>query len=184
MLYGGLRETTEPGVQYIRDVIGGSNQLTPEQLAERDELRRRVENSSQVAGSALRGSGRSFVDAMRAVENDYTNKALGQNRDRADRAALSFLTPNFNAAGQQAAAHSTMGTQVGNALAGQGSNLANATTAGAQEQAQAGLANAGLWGSAIGDIASGIQGWQKDQSRPVKYDAPTTVDSDPYGLNR
>src|ERR1700754_3286000 len=124
--YGQIREQTEPGVNYLRNVIAAPQTLTPAQQAELANVQRRVENSSQVAGSALRGSGRSFVDAMREVENDFRLKAIDQNTRRADQASLEFARPNFTAQGNQATGHITMGREVGGALANQGSNLAGA----------------------------------------------------------
>lgn len=184
VLYGQTRDQTQPGVNYIRDIIGSPTSLTPEQLAAREDVRRFAVNSSQVGGSGLRGSGRSFVDAMRNVENDFNLKALKDNRDRADRAALEFVRPNFNAAGEMASAHATQGRVVGQALANQGSNLADASREGTYAGANANLANANNWGSAIGEIASGIKDWQKNEARPPVYKTPTAPDNDPYGLNR
>lgn len=172
-LYGGIREETQPGVNYVRNIIAAPADLTPEQIAARNDLRRRVENSANVAGSALRGSGRSFVDAMREVENDFNIKALGQNRARADQAALEFVRPNFNAAGDQASAHATMGREVGGALANQGANLAGATQNAAYNSANATTSNANNWGSAIGDIAGTIASQKKEEARPAKYNTST-----------
>lgn len=169
-LYGAVREQTQPGVNYVRDIIASPQTLTPAQNAELENLRRSVVDSSQVAGSALRGSGRSFVDAMRNVEGDFRLKALDQNRTRADQAALEFARPNFNAAGNQASAHATMGQQVGGALANQGANLGNAAANSGYNNANATTANAGNWGQAIKDIGSAVGSWQKDQTRPAKYD--------------
>ena len=163
VLYGQIREQTQPGVNYVRDIIGAPTSLTPAQRMALDDVRRQVVNNSQVAGSALRGSGRSFVDAMRSVENDFQLKALDQNRQRADQAALEFIRPNFNAAGSQAAAHATQGQQVGN-------NLANATLNSGYNSANATTANAGNWGSALKDIGSAIGASQKEQTRPSKYE--------------
>jgi hypothetical protein len=184
VLYGGIREQTQPGVNYVRNIIAAPQTLTPAQQAELENVQRSVVNSSQVAGSALRGSGQSFVDAMRNVGNDFRLKALDQNQRRADQAALEFVRPNFTAAGEQAAAHATQGRVVGQALANQGANFGDATREGAYGDANATTANAGNWGQAIGDIASTIAGQQKAESRPAKYSSPAAPDYDPYGLNR
>lgn len=168
-LYGDIRTQTQPGVTHLRDVVAAPVGLTPDQVEARDDLRRRVENSNQVAGSALRGSGRSFVDAMRAVEGSFTNTALKQNRDRQDAAATQLANPNFNAAGNQAGAHATLGQQVGGALASQGANTAGAISDAATTNANAQLANAGLATNAASDIAGAIAAQVKDQNRPGKY---------------
>lgn len=154
--YGQTREQAQPGVQYLRNVIAAPTSLTPAQRAEREDLMRRVTNSSQVAGSALRGSGRSFVDAMRAIEGDFTNKALDANRARADSAALQFSTPYFNSLGNQAGAHATLGKDVGAAIAQQGANSGNALTASGQLAANSSAANGSLWGNTIGQLGSEI----------------------------
>lgn len=164
--YGQTREAAQPGVQYLRNVIATPGSLTPEQLAEREDLMRRVTNSSQVAGSALRGSGRSFVDAMRAIEGDYTNKALAINKARADSAASQFTQPYFNSLGNQAGAHATLGREVGGAIAGQAENSANALLGGANAKLQASQNNGDLWGNTIGQVGSEIASTLKNQSTP------------------
>ena len=183
VLYGEVREQTQPGVNYVRDIIGAPQTLTPAQQAELANVQRRVENSQQVAGSALRGSGRSFVDAMREVENDFRLKALDMNQRRADQAALEFARPNFTAAGNQASQHASMGRDVGDAIANQGANLAGATTNAGYLDANKTTANAGNWVSGLGDIAGTIASQQKQETRPAKYNT-ASPDSDPYGLNR
>jgi len=184
VLYGGIREQTAPGVSYLRNVIAAPESLTPAQRMALDDVRRQMVNSSQVGGSGLRGSGRSFTDAFRTVENDFQLKALDQNRQRADRAALEFARPNFNAAGEQAAAHATQGRVVGQALANQGANQGGAAQEGAYIDANKTTANANNWGSTLGDITSIIRNETKDEARPPKYPSPSSPDSDPYGLNR
>lgn len=172
--YGQAREQAQPGVDYLRSVIAAPASLTPEQRAEREDLIRRVTNSSQVAGSALRGSGRSFVDAMRAIEGDFTNKALASNKARADSAASQFTSPYFNSFGNQAGAHSSLGTQVGGAIANQGANLGNSLTATGQVNADATAANGSLWGSTIGQVGSEIASQLKnDATKKAAYDPAT-----------
>ena len=159
--YGQTQQQAQPGLQYLRNVISTPQSLTPEQIAERQDLIRRVTNSSQVAGSALRGSGRSFVDALRAIEGDFTNKALAINKARADNAAGQFTAPYFNSLGAQAGAHATAGRSVGQDIAQQGANAGNALTSSANAANQASTANGTLWGNTLGqvgsEIASGIK---------------------------
>lgn len=152
-IYTGIENETKPGVDYLRNVISGSAELTPAQKLQLEDLRRNATNSSQVAGSALRGSGRSFVDAMRKIEEGYTVNALDTNQRRADAAATNFSTPYFNSKGSSAAAEASLGTNVGGAIAQQGQNLGNATNARGQTNAEATLANGQLISSTLGDIA-------------------------------
>jgi len=184
VLYGEVREQTQPGVNYLRNVVAAPQTLTPAQRMALDDVRRQMVNSSQVGGSGLRGSGRSFTDAFRTVENDFQLRALDQNRQRADQAALEFARPNFTAAGNQASQHASMGRDVGDAIANQGANLAGATTNAGYLDANKTTANAGNWVSGLGDITSIIRNETKDEARPPKYPSPSSPDSDPYGLNR
>lgn len=167
--YQQIQAETQPGVSYLRGVMSGSAQLTPEQLQAREDMIRNLQNSSQVAGSALRGSGRSFVDAERQVYGDFTNKALAENRARADAAAKNLSDPYFNAAGNAAAIQGTSGQQVGAALANQGGVLSQGLTGAANTQAQAGIANANIYGNTLGNVASVIQNQLKTGSRPSAY---------------
>ncbi len=176
-MYAKTQETAQPGISYLRNVIATPASLTPEQESERKRLVDQVTNSSQVAGSALRGSGRSFVDAMRTVEGDFTNQALAQNKARADAAASGFAAPYFNAAGQSAAATASGGTQVGSALANQGGALAKGATDSANTYANSTTANGKLWGSALGTIGAAINTANKTDSTGT---TPSTV---PAGTN-
>lgn len=160
-IYSGVQQETAAGPSYFREIFAQPNRLTPAQEQAREDLRRRVTESSQVAGSALRGSGRSFVEAMRAVEGDFTNNALAQNEARRDAAARVFATPYFNSAGSAASAEATRGQQVGQAIADQGVNSANSLRSVADISGSGRAANTGLIIQGLGDITGIIRDEQK-----------------------
>ncbi|MDQ7251648.1 hypothetical protein [Dongia sedimenti] len=136
-IYGDMQEQSAPAVSYFRSAIARTDGLTPQQEADREDLRRQTLND--LSRTSLWGSGRGVTAALKRINSDYTLGAQEQNRQEKNQAA-----------GQLAGGYFT----AGDALArGEG----DAITSTAQAKADAGLANSGLRGQAIGDIAGLIQ---------------------------
>ena len=161
-----LRTVAEPGVARLQTIVASPSGLTPEQIAERDELRRQSANT--VSRSGLRGSGRATVSAINKVESDYTNKAMAANRQRGDAAAGTLAQSALSSYGSQAGIDQSSGRAAGEALMKTGMFDAGATQA-----------NATITGKAMGDIAGVIASDIK--GRESKYgDRLRTIESDLY----
>ena len=139
--YDELMGITAPGVRRLTDIAAAPDQLTTQQVKERDELRRRTTNA--LATSPLRGSGRATVAAIKDVESDYTARALASNARRADDAATRLADVNFGAVGRSAGLDVASGAASGDAAFDAG--IAGAASA---------LASGRLKGQALGDITS------------------------------
>lgn len=169
--YRQIQDANAPGGTYLRGVVADPGKLTPAQAAQLDELRRGVSN--QIRGSTFAGSGRTASALFRKAESDFTNEALERNRQRAFDAA-SVMAGRGNAAEMAAAGlHSNEGSQIAGLTANLGTNNANLITstgkaAGDAEQraglydANADIANAKLYGQALGDISSAIANQQRE----------------------
>ena len=136
-----IQEETAPARSFLRRTVAGVHGLTPFQMQQLEDLRRRTQQF--LAASGLRGAGRSTVAAMRAVESDFVNRALEANRGRADVAASQLARAGFSAARSGAILESSTGRAAGEGALRSG-----------LFGAQAGIANAALRGEALGDIAS------------------------------
>ena len=136
-----IQEETAPARLFLRRTVAGVHGLTPFQMQQLEDLRRRTKQF--LAASGLRGAGRSTVAAMRAVESDFVNRALEANRGRADIAASQLAGAGFNAARSSAALESMTGRAAGEGVLRSG-----------LFGAQAGIENTRLRGEALGDIAS------------------------------
>jgi hypothetical protein len=151
-IYGDLQKQSAPAVSYFRSMIARPEGLTGEQEDARDESRRMALND--ISRTGLWGSGRAVTAALKKVNSDFTNQAIAQNRDDKTRAAGQLSGQYFSAADN---------------LARGGSD---AITNAAQAEAGAGLANSGLRGQAIGDIAglisSEIKGRDSAYANPLK----------------
>ena len=122
---------------YLRSVIAEPGTLTPAQVTQLADLRRCVVN--QLHGSNFEGSGRTAAALFSKTENDFTNTALDQNRQRA-------ITAAGQLAGNQTEADRALmaGAQAGSTAA---SDIGKLT-------AEGGLATGKLCGGALGDVAS------------------------------
>ncbi len=139
--YEQIQQETAPARTFLRKVVANVQGLTPFQMQQLEDLRRRTKQF--LAASGLRGAGRSTVAAMRSVESDFVNRSLEANRRRADAAASQLAGAGFSAARSGAALESSTGRAAGEGVLRSG-----------LYGAQAGIANANLRGEAIGDIAS------------------------------
>jgi hypothetical protein len=138
-----LQQEGQPGVKYLQDTVADPGDLTKLQQQHLDELRRTQTN--QVRTSAIQGSGRTAASLFRDTSNDFINKSLEANRNRAFGAAGQLAGASFNAGTNAANVSGQIGQVQGNALRNIGST-----------DAAAGLATGKVFGSAVGDIGSYI----------------------------
>lgn len=119
----GVKAENAGGTTYLRDVMGGSADLTPEQQAQLDRVR--LSTGNHIRSSSLAGSGRAAAALMRSTENDFTNTALAQNRARADSAAGTLAGREYGAGSGMAQNTMTSGTAQGNIVSAGGNTQAN-----------------------------------------------------------
>ena len=160
----GMASQSAPAVEYLRGVaFSNPYELTPQQqTAHADTLR---QANANLARSGLRGAGRAGVATLNKADLDFRNSAYASNRSRADSANSQLFQDNRRAMYGDVDVERDTGRTRADALGAQGRAQQNAlqnigtTTAGltrdsGQTDASAGLANANLWGSAIGAIGS------------------------------
>lgn len=123
--------------------------------------------------SGLRGSGRAVLEALRGVESDFRANAIDTNLNRRDTASRQLAGENFNATGNAARIDASTGRTVGDAEVGKAVVTGNADTA-----------NAGLRGSAIGDIAGIIASEEKVKGRGSKYGSDDDDDNRQVEVSR
>jgi len=135
------------GVDYLQRTVGESGDLTPLQQERLDEIRRQQTN--QIRTSAIAGSGRTAASLFRDTSNDFINRSLEANRNRAFGAAGTLANARFGA--ERAAATDIPGytTKIGGV---QGTSLANIGSSNAASE----IATGKLYGQAVGDIGSYI----------------------------
>lgn len=152
-----------PGLEYQRASIANAGKLTPLQAQQLDDVRRTTNNALAVSG--LRGSGRAAVAAVRRSEADFTNRAIDDNRRRADAAASGLAQQSFRANEQAASVDAATGRAVGQGYV----DGARATGQGALQAglygAESDLATAQARGRAIGDIGTIINDTLKEGRR-------------------
>lgn len=156
------RRDAEPAVQYLKRVMAQDpGQLTPEQLTARDNMRRDV--NARLSASGLRGAGRAGVAAANRADLEFSDNAFTTNQRRADTAATG-LAGDYNAATRSLA-------DLDRATASSIGNISSrAVERGGTIDANAGLANANQWGSAMGMIGSIIADEKK--GRQSNYPPP------------
>ena len=149
-----------PATSYLRRIIateGGG--LTPGQQLQLEDTRRASRN--QLASSGLRGSGRATTAALRQVEADTLGNFATENRNRAQNAANLLQGQGLSATSQAAQTGVNTAIQQGQGI-----------TASGYAQGGSDIANAGLKGQALGDIASIVASDIKDRTRKSKYMDP------------
>ncbi len=135
-----VRGETGVAPTYLRQVVAAPTELQPWQRQALDESR---QATMRGIPWGLRGSGRFVTRAIRDVETGVRNNFLQENQRRADEAARALASPYFNASSRAAELEGTQGEALGSGIADAGLYKANA-----------GTANAGLYGQAIGDIGA------------------------------
>lgn len=140
--YEQRRQASEPAMAYLRQVMAQDpSTLSPQQQRQFDDFMRG--SNARLAASGLRGAGRAGVAAVNEGAAQYRANAFGQNQQRSDSAART-LASDFQS--------------VDNNLAGLDRDTARATgdaaMRGGMYGANAGVANAGQLGSAIGAIST------------------------------
>lgn len=148
--------------------------LTDAQQIAREDLIRRGQNT--LATSGLRGAGRAGVAAVMDQDRRFVADAVGRNDADRLSAARSARTSADNARAGLAQIKAQEGGSIANTEIGQGNRMADSiarqgnTTAEATQQvgtiqANAGLANAGVWSDALGTIGSLVAGATKESNR-------------------
>ena len=140
--YEQRRAESEPAMAYLRQVMATDpSTLTPQQQRNFDDYMRGA--GARLAASGLRGAGRAGVASVNEGAAQFKANAFGQNQARSDSAART-LASDFQS--------------VDNNLAGLDRDTARATGDAAMRGgiygANAGTANAGQWGSAIGALST------------------------------
>lgn len=177
--YGTLAAESQPAVDYMRSVaFSNPYTLTPQQQTARDATMRSA--GANLAASGLRGAGRSGQAILNKAGQDFDNSAWASNRTRADSAGNQLFGTNVAAEDSIAATDRSTGATGANLLSGEGtaamtaagntgnfaanaaantgSETAALTRDTGQTTANAGLADANVWGSAIGALSSIING--------------------------
>jgi len=195
----GLRVETAPGVTHLRGVVADPTTLSPDQTYHLDNLRQNVGNVIRSSGFA--GSGRTAAELFREVEGDYVNRALADNRTRADNAAGRLFNVYANTGGAIANTEAGAGQDIGRTIGRGGESIADTLISGGEAQAkgirdigtaQSGAtssvgqtnadlttSNARLRGEAVGDIGSLIAA----QGRESRYADRVKKYEQALGLN-
>lgn len=148
-----LLQAGAPGISRLSQIMREDpSRLSTSQQSRVDDMRRGQENFLAVTG--LKGAGRAAVEAVRAREDATVNSFMDANRAKQDAATSQLSNIAVGASGSMSQ----------NDLS-QASTLANLGTNAASTQAQAGIANADQYGSALGAIGSLIAGDNKRNSR-------------------
>lgn len=155
--------------------------LTAAQQIGRDDLQRNA--LAVLSASGLRGAGRAGVATVMDADRRYVANAVDQNDNRRIAAAQAARTSADNARSGLASVRAQEGGSIANTEIGQGNRMAetglqgartvadltgtiggvNAQNALSQGQISAGadIANAGLWGDALGSLGAVIAGYGK-----------------------
>lgn len=140
-----IRQQAAPAAGYLRNVMATADDLTPAQKQQLEQNRLAITN--MIHSSPFAGSGRTAAALFKQQDSDFINTALDQNRQRAIGAANEMY-----GAGNQAT------TNIANA---EGKGVSQAGTI----QANAGTANANLWGQSLGSVGNLIN----EQQRQSRY---------------
>ncbi len=145
----GQRQQTQPGVSYLRSVVGSNpGNLTPGQQTGLDIARNTAQ--TQLATSGLRGAGQAQLDVLRGLDKSYIGDAVAANTARADTAGSTLAGENAMAVPTSAYLNAGTAGQVG-----------AASERGSLYPAQATTSNAAVAGQSMGDISSLIAGQNK-----------------------
>jgi|GEM_PF-5615837 len=125
-VYQSANARAQPGISYLRQVVAEPDALSPAQQQQLQDLRENL--ATQLHNSNFAGSGRTAVDLIKRGGADFTNTAIDQNQRAAEGAARVL-------AGGQSTADRAL-EQIGAARGAEG------------------LANARMFGTALGDIGS------------------------------
>lgn len=160
----GMAAESQPAVDYLRGVaFSNPYDLTPQQRTAREGTMRSA--TATVAASGLRGAGRAGVAAINKAGQDFDNSAWASNRSRADSANSQLFGENQTARLRDASLDQTTGATRASMMGAQGqaamntadnigNYTANTTRDTGQTGANADLASANNWGSAIGALTS------------------------------
>lgn len=163
---GAIREGTAGYQQTIAPLLRSPDMLTPAQEIAREDLHR--EMNAQLAASGLRGAGRSGVAAFFDADRRFLADAMDRNQDRSDQARRGLAGIFADQGRSIANTEIGAGSQLGSSFQSEGRAGAGAANDAAAYQAQAGLANARLYGSAIGSIGSLIADERKRQATEAR----------------
>lgn len=170
-VYQGMADRSAPAVAQLQQTaFSNPYTLTPQQQTAREGVVR--DANARLAASGLRGAGRAGVATVNKALGDFDNSAYSANRSRADSATSALFGANQSAENNIAATDRQTGSTRANMLAGaataanqasqnSGAYEANATRETGQTSANAGTADANLWGSAIGALTNVIASNQK-----------------------
>lgn len=148
--------------------------LTTAQQIGLDDVRRN--SAATLAASGLRGAGRAGVAATNDAERRYVASAMDRNDNtnlsarqdaqrRADASRTGLASVYANRGNSIANTEIGVGTQIGSNLTQTGQQQAAATISAAGAGADASVANAGIYGDALGAIGNIIASTAKDANR-------------------
>lgn len=170
----GVVDENAPGQAYLRQVVAGSGDLTPEQKLQLADINRTVTN--QIDSSSLAGSGRSAAALIDDASNRFRLSALDANRQLAFGAA-GTLAGNANRAQLgQAADQNTIGAAFGQ----QGMNIAKIQSGIGATDKGAITGTGSSTGAAIGNIGSIIAKQNSPRLGNMEATAPVAYPSAPF----
>lgn len=149
-----MQTQAAPGVAQQQTAIAQQNVLTPAQMLALDNARRQSVNT--LNSSALRGSGRATVAAIKNVDDTMRTGLMDQNRARADSAASALSGQYFTAGRDINTQNSNAATASINAGKAVSTGINAAGDAQAQGDIATGTQNVIATGQAINDIGSAI----------------------------
>lgn len=171
-VYQGMADRSAPAVAQLQQTaFSNPYSLTPQQATAREGVIR--DANARLAASGMRGAGRAGVATVNKAAQDFDNSAWASNRARADSATNTMFGANQSAQNNVASTDRQTGATRANMLAGagtaanqasqnSGTYAANATTNTGQTEANSGIADANLWGGAIGALTNVIAQNQKN----------------------
>jgi hypothetical protein len=168
---GQVAQENAPGQTYLRGVVAGSNDLTPEQQLRLNDIRQ--QESTMLRGGPLSGSGRATAGMIDDQQNRFVIGALDTNRKRADAAAAGMATRAYGADTARAADWNTIGRGFATAYGGNATD----TAALGRTEGNAITASANSIGTAIGNVGSAISRSNRLRQASDTY-APATGGSD------
>ncbi len=135
------QQAASPGLIAQQQIVGQGDALTPLQMRQLDDARRKTADSLQ--GGSLRGSARATSATIADVEGRMTDQFMDSNRKRADSAASMLAGQYFGA-----------GNQISNLQQKTGASVSNGIVNTGEVDAANTMGQAAIKGNAIGDIGA------------------------------
>lgn len=160
-----IRQQSQPGISYLRQVVADPGSLTPAQQQALNDSR--LSTSNALNSSSFAGSGRAGAALLQRNESDFVNKALEDNRARAIQAGTTLAGEN-----------TTAGTGIANSQTASGKAVGGAEEKAGLYGGQALVASGNVAGKAIGDVGSYIA----SQSKLSRYGNTKPANTDGSGF--